>query len=645
MRKISAAFFVLALLAVPAHAADPRDMMSLSSVIVTGNSPQDIASWPVTGTISQLTMTPGQYNGLSFVFPQHETWPDYTPPGWDGPIEYTVWAVAKVNGQWYMSGFIQMWRTRESTGAPILTDFHANWAYSYDRWGQLYNYYPQVGDQMGFFISAGDARGNPNVTSVRERTNVVVVNLPAGDSGVFNFTSTPSAPSLMPTGELSAGAYHTCALSSVSGVRCWGQNVYGQLGDGTTTDRAVPRDVVGLATGVTAVAAGGGHSCALTNGGGVKCWGSNAYGQLGDGTTTTRTTPVAVAGLSSGVTAVSAGGTHTCALLSAGTVKCWGRNLEGQLGDGSTTNRPTPVSITGSITGTQVSAGGGHSCVVTSGGGLKCWGDNTYSQLGDGTNTRRLAPTDVSGLTSGATMVSAGGSETCAVTNAGGAKCWGNGLSAAPSDVSGLTSEIRGVAAGGFHACAVNTPHGAKCWGANSNGQIGDGTTTTRSTPVDVSGLTGGVRMISAGLYHTCAAAPPVVRCWGDNTFGQLGDGTTTLRLTSVTLTGPAFTDNPLTAGVTVIKAVHVTELRSRIDAVRTRYNLALYSWSRPLPTLGGSIVSVVDITSLRTALADAYSAAGRNPPTYVVDPTLGAGVTVKAAHFAEIRAALLGIE
>ena len=363
----------------------------------------------MTGAISQLVMQPGQYNGLSFTFPQHATWPDYTPPGWDGPIEYTVWAVAKVNGQWYMAGFIQMWRTRESTGAPILTDFHANWAYSYDRWGQLNNYYPQVGDQMGFFISAGNARGDSTVTTVRERTNVVVVNLPAGDSGVFNFTYAPSAPPLTPTGEISAGGYHTCALSWVYGVRCWGQNLYGQLGDGTTMDRSVPRDVVGLATGVTAVAAGGGHSCALTSGGGVKCWGSNAYGQLGDGTTTTRRTPVDVSGLASGVVGISAGGAHTCALLSGGAVKCWGRNVEGQLGDGSTANRAVPVNVAGSVTGTRISAGGGHTCVVTSAGGLKCWGDNTYYQIGDGTNTRRVVPTDAVGLTTGATMVSAGG--------------------------------------------------------------------------------------------------------------------------------------------------------------------------------------------------------------------------------------------
>jgi hypothetical protein len=138
-------------------------------------------------------MTPGVSGGLTFTFPQEATWPDYWPPGWDGSLEYTVWAVAKVNGQWYAAGFVQMWRGRPSTGAAILTDFHKNWAYN-SSWYPLNNYYPQVGDQMGFFISAGNARFTPTVTSVRERTNVVVVNLPAGDTGTFPFSYAPPPP-------------------------------------------------------------------------------------------------------------------------------------------------------------------------------------------------------------------------------------------------------------------------------------------------------------------------------------------------------------------------------------------------------------------------------------------------------------------
>ncbi|HEY3886260.1 MAG TPA: hypothetical protein VGL62_13675 [Vicinamibacterales bacterium] len=159
------------------------DMMNLGSAQVY-NSPGDIASWAVTGKITQLAMSPS--SGLTFQFTTSGSWPDYTPPGWDGPLQYTVWAVVNINGTWYTSGFIQMWRDRGSTGGPILTNFANNWAYD-ARWGPMQGYQPHAGEQMGFFLSAGNARGEGGVTSVRERTNVVVVSLPAGDSGIFNF--------------------------------------------------------------------------------------------------------------------------------------------------------------------------------------------------------------------------------------------------------------------------------------------------------------------------------------------------------------------------------------------------------------------------------------------------------------------------
>ena len=348
--------------------------------------------------------------------------------------------------------------------------------------------------------------------------------------------------------KVTAGLEHTCALTTTGGAKCWGYNSDAQLGDGSSTQRLIPVDVSGLTSGISAITAGRYHSCALTNVGGIKCWGLNSTGQLGDNSPVVRRfTPVDVFGLASGANAIAAGSDHTCALTIGGAVKCWGYNASGQLGDNSTMRSISPVDVSGLASGiTAIATSRNHSCALTSAGGVKCWGSNGSGQLGDNSTTQRLVPVDVSGLTSGVSAIAAGGSHTCALTSSGGVKCWGsngNGQLGDNSttqrliavDVVGLTISTIAIAAGGTHTCALSSDGGLKCWGFNGDGRLGDNSTTQRNAPVDVSTLTSGVGAIAGGDSHTCAVTiGGGVKCWGQNIYGQLGDYSTSPRQTPV---------------------------------------------------------------------------------------------------------------
>ena len=307
---------------------------------------------------------------------------------------------------------------------------------------------------------------------------------------------------------VSAGFGHTCALTTDGEVKCWGRNTYGELGNGTTIDSLTPVDVSGLAGSATAISAGEGHTCATTQAGGLKCWGFNQWGQLGLGVTggpedcssyACSTTPADVTGVADTVVGVSAGYWHTCSILNDGDVQCWGRNLYGELGDGTTNDSSTPVDVIGLTSSvTAISAGGAHTCAVLASGSLQCWGQNFYGELGDGTTNDSAAPVDVMFLTA-AQSVSIGDWHTCAVTASGGVKCWGwnyfgqigngeTGDVAAVADVD-LATDATLVTTGLHHTCAATTGGGVKCWGRGGIGQLGDGTGTNSSNPVDVDGL------------------------------------------------------------------------------------------------------------------------------------------------------------
>jgi alpha-tubulin suppressor-like RCC1 family protein len=270
----------------------------------------------------------------------------------------------------------------------------------------------------------------------------------------------------------------------------------------------VPVPVSGLTSGMVAVAAGEMHACALTAGGGVKCWGKNDYGQLGNGTDDAHSlTPVDVQGLTSGVTAIASGRYHSCAVLTSGAVKCWGGNLYGEQGIGEYGNGAhVPADVMGLSSGVVgVSGGDSTTCARLATGAIKCWGRGSDGELGDGEsgfNVDKYLPTDVVSISAGTTVVSNGYGYTCAVV-AGGAKCWGSNLnyvigngqdasflSAVPVDVQGLTSGVVDIAASSTeHTCAVTAAGAVFCWGAAS-ANLGNGDTSNNAlAPVAVLGL------------------------------------------------------------------------------------------------------------------------------------------------------------
>ena len=288
-------------------------------------------------------------------------------------------------------------------------------------------------------------------------------------------------------------------------------------------------------TGVAQVAVGWGHVCALFNDGKVDCWGGNYGGMLGDGTMVSHIAPEPVQELSGSAVAIDADYTDSCAKFSDGRFQCWGSNNYGQLGDGTTIERHLP---TGTVTGfTQVSLGEYHTCGLTSSGTVSCWGDNTIQQYSTSVGDMSLLPVPISGL-SNVTQVSAGANIDCALQSDMSVWCWGHGVGAICAVNSGsfalapIVSGAVQISSGGAHACAVTTTGTVTCWGANHDGQVGSGASDSvdcvnYSWPPGTVPDLGEVTQVAAGYSHTCALLKTgQVACWGYNVQGQLGDGT-----------------------------------------------------------------------------------------------------------------------
>jgi alpha-tubulin suppressor-like RCC1 family protein len=368
---------------------------------------------------------------------------------------------------------------------------------------------------------------------------------------------------------VSAGYAHSCAIESGKAY-CWGDNGYGQLGDGGTAASSIPVavDTSGVLAGktLTQIAAGYYDTCALDSTGAAYCWGYNASGQLGDGTTNSSSVPVAVDtyGVLAGktLTQITVGYFHACALDTAGAAYCWGYDNDGELGDGhgGNANSSVPVAVTtsGVLAGktlTKISAGttADHTCALDTAGAAYCWGRNVLGELGDGSTTTGYLPVavDVSGVLAGKalTQITAGDSHTCALDASGAGYCWGDNTDGELGDGSTAGSSIpvavdaSGVLAGKTliqvtaslsHVCALDAAGAAYCWGANEFGQLGDGNTTSEDSrlpvAVDASGALDGKTLIqvTAGGNYTCGADDAgAIYCWGRNDAGQLGNDST----------------------------------------------------------------------------------------------------------------------
>lgn len=358
---------------------------------------------------------------------------------------------------------------------------------------------------------------------------------------------------------MDAGTLHACAYY-LGGVKCWGYNATGQIGNGSTTTAVAPVAVTGLGNTFTLVAAGAGHSCAVAGGNDVRCWGDGTLGQLGNAGTSSSTTQVSVSGEPSGITQIAAGGNTTC-VLAAGAVWCWGDNASGQSGGSVGGTKTTPAQVPGITTAVHISVGLAHACAALADGTVRCWGSDSIRQLGDNLRVNTGTPVTAAGVT-GAIEVSAGDEHSCALTSGGTVYCWGNNANdrlaigaalngSVPSLVNGATGGIH-LSSSGIADCIVKSGGTLACWGRGTSGQIGSGSTKawyTTATAVTTT-LTGFANISGGGGSFFCAKNAFGIACWGDDNYGELGKGTVALRATPTNISSaPSAAISSISAG------------------------------------------------------------------------------------------------
>jgi alpha-tubulin suppressor-like RCC1 family protein len=364
-------------------------------------------------------------------------------------------------------------------------------------------------------------------------------------SSDFNFTAQGFSS------EIAVGNFHSCAIAETGILYCWGKNDAGQVGDGSTTDRAAPTPIGG-ALRFRRVTAAIDLTCALTVDNVPYCWGSNWFGAVGDGTQTDRLTPTPVTG-GHVFANISTGGRLTCATTPDGIPYCWGDNSLRQLGIGSTPTETCidrlgnpdfacsrePIAVGGALQLAFITASGGHVCGFTATGRLYCWGFSSSfgqsgGQNGDPAGFTSLPNTVAANLAF--VEITAGGLHTCGIVAPSSLYCWGNvtddgaigtgatsGTQTTPANVAGVSATH--IAAGGVTTCASTTDGSAFCWGNNNAGVLGDGTTTTRTTPVRVSTNVAFGVIVTSGVRSCGQATNGQVYCWNDGIHGPLGVG------------------------------------------------------------------------------------------------------------------------
>ena len=426
-----------------------------------------------------------------------------------------------------------------------------------------YTVSPDLPSGLNLDWSSGKISGTPRELSTSTIYTITARNSHGSDTATLTISvnappslsydlGTGNSTSVYSNKQVAAGYQHTCAILDNGSVSCWGRGNFGQLGNGGTSQQNSPTLTSSLGTGRTAVAitAGYSHTCAILDNGSVSCWGRGNFGQLGNGGTSQQNSPTLTSSLGTGRTAVAitAGYSHTCVILDNGSVSCWGIGNKGHLGNGGTSQQNSPT-LTNSLgtgrTAVAISAGQYHSCAILDSGSVSCWGYGIEGQLGNGGTSQQNSPTLTSSLGTGrkAVAISAGDIHTCAILDNGSVSCWGEGSKGrlgnggtsqqnSPTLTNSLGTGRTAVAisGGAKHTCAILDSGSVSCWGYGGIGILGDGGTSDQNSPTLTSSLGTGRTAVALenGHAHTCAILDDAsMKCWGNDNNQQLGNGAT----------------------------------------------------------------------------------------------------------------------